>query len=207
MRISLKDKSCPSAFVMSAYLLLFLTWIGTSPVSALDLGIQSQGSAAPQPVEVTNEPLKTTEEISAIKEIAHEVMLNFDQEHTTSVFDVRDFRHVTFYVIPQKVLNEPQVDIRYRLDAFFTVEAGMTKMRKFGEKEESTTADFGFQEFGAKQMVADDHEESQFIKLTTGETGGRMLSTPVYGPFAYVTLKSLTQADKRRFRIVAYLTR
>ena len=49
-------------------------------------------------------------------------------------------------------------------------------------------------------------EKSIFTKLTTGDTGSRILSTPVYGPYVRVVLKNLTEGERRKFRIVAYLS-
>ena len=46
-----------------------------------------------------------------------------------------------------------------------------------------------------------------FVKLSTGETGSRALHTPIYGPFVRVTLKSLTDADQRKFKVVVYLSK
>ena len=66
----------------------------------------------------------------------------------------------------------------------------------------------GFQQFG-NMMMHDENPPGQpsFTFLTTGETASRVLSSPVYGPFVRIVLRSLTQADRRKFKIVAFLSR
>ena len=144
-----------------------------------------------------DETITVTEQgISAVVRIVHEVPLEYDETYESPYIDVRDYREATFYVLPAKALNEDKDQIRYQLDAFFSVDAQLTTVRGFGGKKVET--DSGYQEFG---------DSEKFVQLTTGVTNERVLHTQVYGPFVRVVLKSLTADERRGYQIVAYLTR
>ena len=194
-----------------AFLLLAFSFLVTAPAFALDLGGATSEGDKPLKVQVinTNEAAVPVAErgTNEIREIIHETQLSYGEDYESQYIDVRDYRNISFYVIPQKAMNEPHPDIRYKLDAFFSIEASTASYKKAGERDERISGE-GSQEFGNRIL----HEDSppgqpSFTFLTTGETTTRVLSTPVYGPFVRIVLKSLAQADRRKFRIVAFLSR
>lgn len=196
-----------SALSFFVFSLLFFAF----PAFALDLGGTTSENAEPQKVQVVNtneEPVPVAARgTHEVREIVHETQLSFGEDYESSYIDVSDYHNVSFYVIPQKALNEPQPNIRYKLDAFFSVDTSTTTYKKAGERDEKLAGE-GWQQFG-NMMIRDENPPGQpaFTFLTTGETGSRILSTPVYGPFVRIVLKSLTESDRRKFRIVAFLSR
>ena len=190
--------------------LLIFSFLVSAPAFALDLGGPPASTDKPLDVNVVNESENAVpvlpQALTEVREVMHETQLDFGGESESQYTDVRDFRNVTFYVIIEKTLNEPQPDVRYKLDAFFSVDASTTTYKKMGEPDEKL-AGTGWQQFGNMQM-RDENPPGQpyFTFLSTGETGARALSTPVYGPFVRVVLRSLTQADRRKFRVVAFLS-
>ena len=157
---------------------------------------------------VADETVPTEEKI-LIREVVHEIQLKYEEEYNSPFIDVRDYQHVSFYVIPiLEVLNRPQEDIaKYQLDAFFAVDTSMTTVLAFGETHEDVVRS-GFQEFGTMRTNEEGILIPSFEKLTTGETASRVLHSRVYGPFVRVILKNLNDDDERRkFKIVAFLTK
>ncbi len=186
---------------------LFMT-ILAAPVSALDLsGGATSEEDEPIKVQIMNEqPIPMAErQTNEIREIVRETQLNFGEDYESQYIDVSNYQNVSFYVIPQKALNEPHPDIRYKLDAFFSIEASSVTYKKMGEDEKISGE--GYQEFGNMLVQEAPPGQPSFTFLTTGETSTRVLSTPVYGPFVRIVLKSLTEADRRKYRIVAFLSR
>ncbi len=179
---------------------------------ALDIG-SSGGQDATQTinVEVVNEePVKVQEtDTSKLVEINGSAQLDPQEEYRSPFIDTQGYRNVNFFVIPEKLLNEPQAVIRYKLDAFFAADTGLKELRKFGDDDSKIIGGGGSQEFGMAVLNEEGSaEKAVFNKLTTGETTYRVLSSPVYGPYARVTLKNAAQGgERRKFRIVAYLTK
>ncbi|MSR76747.1 MAG: hypothetical protein EXS63_00755 [Candidatus Omnitrophica bacterium] len=120
--------------------------------------------------------------------------------------DVRDYREVTFYVIPDLIMTDETAPL-YRLDAYFSIQGDIQKIQEMGEASKDFSTN-GWQEFGSMGVDEDKKEiPTAFYKLTTGETSSRVLATKIYGPFVHLVLKNLTPDSKRRFQIIAYLTR
>ena len=184
--------------------------LNSSALHGLNLG-SSEETASEDPIKVAvvnEDPIQTTEsEISEVREIARSIQLDFEKEYQSAYLDVRDYRSVAFYVIPEKMLREPETPVLYRLDAFFSMDTGTVAYKKFGEKEDEALKK-GHQEFGSTKVEEEGSVGvSSFAKLSTGRTHSRVLYSPIYGPYVYVVLKSLTPQDGRKFRIIAYLSR
>lgn len=194
-------------------LLILLVVIGISffvfRAFAIDLGgnpsMETGGGGDVIPVKVEEQPVQISEtDVSAILEVVKEIQLSFEETYESPFLDVREYRDVSFFVQPTRVLTEPNVAVSYQLDAFFSVDTSSTSYLRFGGEKETTTWDS--QEFGLMKISeSGETTEAMFDKLSTGETSNRVLHTPIYGPYVRLVLKSLTQADRRRFRIVAYL--
>ena len=191
---------------------LGLLFIMATPAWAIDLGPVSGGAAseAAEVKVVNEEPVPvaiSATGLSQLLEITASVQLEKDEDYRSPYLDVQGYRTVSFFVIPVKVLNEPQADIQYRLDAFFGADAATADYKKFGKEDSELIGGGGSQQFGAVE-VEGLTEKAMFTKLTTGVTGGdRVLTIPVYGPFVRIVLTNLTEDDRRKFRIAAYMTR
>ena len=194
-------------------LFIFAVFVFVNPQAwALDLGTVSQGAKETIKAEIVNEeesPVKVSETgASKILEITQSAQLEAQEEYRSPYIDTQTYRTVTIFVVPEKILNEPVPVIRYKIDAFFSPDTGMKEYRKMGDDESKIIGGGGYQEFGmTTQEEEGSAEKPRFVKLTTGETGSRMLSCPAYGPYMRVTLKNFTTGDRRKFRIVAYLNR
>ena len=150
---------------------------------------------------------ETTLEPYLIKEIIHETQLKQGEDYRSEFLDIREFQYISIYVIPLvEVLNRPEETVRYQLDAYFSIDTSMTTLLKFGETQEEV-ANAGFQEFGSMQTDEQGILVPRFEKLTTGETTGRVLHSRVYGPFLRVVLTNLTPDERRKFKVIAFLTR
>ena len=212
-------------FTASMAILLFASLVyamdlGPSPTST---GQSSNESSGSDQVEVSNLPIQqlvkkvNNEDVSIphvrvldadnyTQEVAKEVTLPFGETFESDPIDVREYRDVAFYVIPDLVITD-QVPPVYRLDAYFSILPGTQKIQKMGEAGKDISSN-GWQEFGSMGIDEEKKElQTSFHKLTTGETSSRVLTTKVYGPFIRVVLKNLTPDSKRKFRIVAYLSR
>ena len=201
----------------------------TQPAYALNFGgststTQSKEESPSQssPVEVTNLPIQVlTKKINNedkeipyvrvmdadyfIQEIGKEITLGNSETYESDPLDVREYKEVAFYVVPDQMMGD-QAEAVYQLDAFFSITSSAQKVQKMGEKTKSISK--GWQEFGSMDVDDKNKElQSSFHKLTTGETSTRVLTTKVHGPFVRVVLKNLTPESKRKFQIVAYLTR
>ncbi len=193
--------------------------IDGSTSAASEAGGSGEGSGQ---VEVTNLPiqmvkkkidgeekeipyLKVTGGDYFIQEVGKDISLGNGETFESESFDVREYKEVSFYVVPDQILGGSS-DAVYQLDAFFSITPEAQKIQKMGEKSGGNSN--GWQEFG--NMSVDEkskEQQSSFQKLSTGVTSTRVLTTKVYGPFIHVVLKNLTPDSKQRFKIVAYLSR
>ena len=150
---------------------------------------------------------ETTLEPYLIKEVIHEIQLKQGEDYRSEFLDIREFQYISIYVIPLvEVLNRPEETVRYQLDAYFSIDTSMTTLLKFGETQEEV-ANAGFQEFGSMQTDEQGILVPRFEKLTTGETSGRVLHSRIYGPLLRVVLTNFTPDERRKFKVIAFLTR
>lgn len=193
------------------FLLLLILGLSSLRVLAIDLGAgAAQDANEPQKVEVVNEdPIPVTiSSTSKLLEITEGEQIEPGDDYKSPFFDVQDYRSASFYVIPEKVFNEPQPPIRYQLDAYFAVDTGITEYKKFGSDDAETVGGGGTQEFGMMNIGEEGSTEAPtFTKTTTGDTASRVLHTPIYDPYVRVVLRNLTQGERRKFKVVAFLSR
>ncbi len=199
--------------------------------TAIDLGIKTSGSSAadtgaedPQ-VEVTNLPIQVMKKVSNqieeeinyvrvvgsdsyVLDVVKDTNLASNEDYESPYLDVRDWRDISIYVIPEQVFSDIQPQTIYKLDAFFSVQASsVTKFQKFGEEKKDTQMAAG-QEFGSMRMAGEkDEATASFTKLSTGPTPNRILASRVFGPFLKIKLTNLTPDTKVKFKVVAYLSR
>ncbi|MFH1837171.1 MAG: hypothetical protein ABH862_03555 [Candidatus Omnitrophota bacterium] len=196
-------------FTVTGLALLFLLYMNRSSV----FGQSSDQEASPvkiiQPVAGEQvEPVSVeVKVVSETRVIRNRIELNFEEEYESDYIDVRDYRNIAFYVLPESGTSSPVPDALYRLDAFFSLENTKETLWEIGSTKAARLS-IDWQEFGSMIVKPDGtSEELSFVRLTTGETMSRVLYTNVYGPFVRVVLKNLTPEKKYRFKITAYLTR
>lgn len=194
-----------------------MLWLemGAAPLFAIDLGVAVETPDKPQKVEVVDQPVKVTpQDEGAVIEISPDIALDPSGIYESEYIDVRAFRSITFYVIPKE---DSSVNIKssteespaqYQLEAFFSPKiTGAAKLMTFGDDQPKWINQPGSQEFGALAVDKEGNEGSaSFIKLSTGRTHSRCLSTPVYGPYIRVVLRNFTDKDKQHYQIMAYLS-
>jgi len=163
--------------------------------------IQSTASAQVEPISVD------VKAVNKIHAVIRKVELDFEEEYDSQYIDVQEYRHVAFYVLPDQSTSLPSPYILYQLDAFFSLR-DVTRMPSKIESKSLSSEAAGWNEFGSVIVKSQGSTgESLFTRLTTGKTTSRVLYTNVYGPFVRVVLKNLTPGKRRKFEIVAYLTR
>ncbi|MBN3039928.1 MAG: hypothetical protein JW867_02250 [Candidatus Omnitrophica bacterium] len=139
--------------------------------------------------------------------IENSVELDSEEEYESPYFDVRDYREVTFYIQPDPGTSLPLPDVKYKLDAFFSIDNKQSTALEIGAQKAKRLAT-DYQEFGSMLVKSEDEMPVPLFKrLTTGETAIRGLHSKVYGPFMRVTLINMTPKKKCNFKISAFLTR
>lgn len=216
------------------YLLLSVT-VCSVPAFGIDLGSSSSSAASADSasasdesgsgqVEVTNLPvqylkkkinhedvqvphLRVLNQDQEIREVAKEIALSADETYESEPMDVREYRDISFFVVPDQVLMGQSAPAVYQLDAFFSMTPNVDKIQRLGASGQAESLS-GWSEFGAMRAGEKEGEDSPaFVKLTTGRTSSRVLTMKTYGPFVRVVLKNFTADSKRKYKIVAYLTR
>ncbi len=195
-------------YSFSSFTFVLFLFLLSQTAFAIDLGGTTSEDDKPQKVEIINEePVKIKDSSEGeLKTITSGSQLKPLEDFESPYIDVREYKTVAVYVLPEKKLND-SVDIRYKVDAFFAVAADSAEYKKFGDKSQNLYGE-GSQEFGHIHVEETGGKEiPSFTKTTTGETTSRVLYSPVFGPFMRVKVRNLDSGETRKFQIVAYLSK